>query len=58
MVVVVVEEPRGEYYGGQVAAPVFSRILDGGLRLLNVRPDDLPQLQVRSPEIKAAPDDA
>jgi cell division protein FtsI (penicillin-binding protein 3) len=58
MVVVVVEEPRGEYYGGQVAAPVFSRILDGGLRLLNVRPDDLPQLQVRSPELKAAPDDA
>jgi cell division protein FtsI (penicillin-binding protein 3) len=58
MVVVVVEEPRGEYYGGQVAAPIFSRILDGGLRLLNVRPDDLPQLQVRSPEIKAAPDDA
>jgi cell division protein FtsI (penicillin-binding protein 3) len=58
MVVVVVEEPRGEYYGGQVAAPVFSRIMDGGLRLLNVRPDDLPQLQVRSPEIKAAPDDA
>jgi len=58
MVVVVVEEPRGEYYGGQVAAPVFSRIMDGGLRLLNVRPDDLPQLQVRSPGLKAAPDDA
>lgn len=41
--VVVVDEPRGEdYYGGQVAAPVFSRIVSGALRLLAVAPDALP----------------
>ena len=39
--VVVLDEPRGkEYYGGQVAAPVFSRVMAGALRLLDVRPDD------------------
>ena len=38
--VVVVDDPRGtEYYGGKVAAPVFSRVMTGALRLLNVAPD-------------------
>ncbi len=38
--VVVIDEPGGEaYYGGQVAAPVFQRIVSGALRLLNVSPD-------------------
>ncbi len=41
--VVVVDEPQGEeYYGGEVAAPVFSRIMAGSLRLMNVAPDILP----------------
>ena len=40
--VVVINEPRdGEYYGGKVAAPVFSRVMAGALRLLNVAPDGL-----------------
>ncbi len=40
--VVIVDEPRGEdYYGGEVAAPVFSRIVGGTLRLLAVPPDGL-----------------
>ncbi|NIW24840.1 MAG: penicillin-binding protein 2 [Gammaproteobacteria bacterium] len=40
--VVIVDEPRGEdYYGGEVAAPVFSRIVGGTLRLLAVPPDAL-----------------
>ena len=39
--VVMVNEPRGkEYYGGLVAAPAFSRIMAGALRLMNVAPDD------------------
>jgi cell division protein FtsI (penicillin-binding protein 3) len=39
--VVVINEPSGEaYYGGQVAAPVFGRVMDSALRLLNVPPDD------------------
>jgi cell division protein FtsI (penicillin-binding protein 3) len=40
---VMIDDPRGEeYYGGQVAAPVFSRVMSGALRLTNVPPDDLP----------------
>ncbi len=43
VVVVVINEPKGdEHYGGQVAAPVFSRVASGAMRLLNVPPDDLP----------------
>jgi len=39
---VVVDQPQGEqYYGGEVAAPVFSRIMAESLRLLNVAPDNL-----------------
>ncbi len=38
--VVVVDAPKGnQYYGGEVAAPVFSRVMSESLRLLNVRPD-------------------
>ncbi len=39
-VVVVIDDPGGDlYHGGEVAAPVFSRIMKGALRLLNVPPD-------------------
>lgn len=42
VMVVVVDEPRGdEYYGGAVAAPVFSEVMAGALRLLDVMPDDV-----------------
>ncbi len=42
VMVVVVDEPRGdEYYGGAVAAPVFSEVMAGALRLLDVTPDDI-----------------
>jgi cell division protein FtsI (penicillin-binding protein 3) len=44
--VVIVDDPKGEqYYGGEVAAPVFSRIMAESLRLLNVAPDNLLPLQ-------------
>ena len=40
--VVVIDEPGGgKYYGGDVAAPVFSAVMAGALRLLAVPPDDL-----------------
>jgi len=40
--VVVIDEPSGgKYYGGDVAAPVFSSVVAGALRLLAVPPDDL-----------------
>ncbi len=41
--VVMIDEPSaGKYYGGQVAAPVFSTVMGGALRLLNVSPDEFP----------------
>jgi cell division protein FtsI (penicillin-binding protein 3) len=42
MVVMVNEPDNGRYYGGQVAAPVFSKVMSGALRLMAVPPDDLP----------------
>ena len=39
--IVAINDPTGEqYYGGQVAAPLFSTIMSGALRLLDVAPDD------------------
>ena len=36
-----IDEPSGDaYYGGQVAAPVFGRIVGEALRILGVPPDD------------------
>ncbi len=38
--VVAVDAPQsGEYYGGEVAAPVFARVMGDALRLLNVKPE-------------------
>ncbi|MSP27216.1 MAG: penicillin-binding protein 2 [Methylococcales bacterium] len=40
IIVVMIDEPSaGKYYGGLVAAPVFSKVMTGALRLLNVAPD-------------------
>ncbi|WP_371920861.1 peptidoglycan D,D-transpeptidase FtsI family protein [Pseudomonas sp. v388] len=41
-IVVVIDEPsKGGYYGGLVSAPVFSKVMSGTLRLMNVTPDNL-----------------
>ncbi|MGL5728308.1 MAG: penicillin-binding transpeptidase domain-containing protein, partial [Plesiomonas sp.] len=41
--VVVINEPQaGQYYGGAVSAPIFSAIMGGALRILNIAPDALP----------------
>jgi cell division protein FtsI (penicillin-binding protein 3) len=38
---VVIDEPSaGKYYGADVAAPVFSAVVGGALRLIGVPPDD------------------
>ena len=42
VVVVMIDEPQGAYYGGDVAAPVFANIVSGALRVLAVPPDALP----------------
>jgi cell division protein FtsI (penicillin-binding protein 3) len=42
---VVIDEPTsGAYYGGEVAAPVFSAVMSGALRLLAIPPDDLQRM--------------
>lgn len=41
---VVIDDPMtGGYFGGQVAAPVFSRVVAGALRLLGAPMDGVPQ---------------
>ncbi|MBV2134408.1 penicillin-binding protein 2 [Pseudomonas sp. MAP12] len=48
--VVVIDEPGGEgYYGGLVSAPVFSKVMGGALRLMNIAPDNLPPLPEAQP---------
>ena len=43
--VVMIDEPQGDqYYGGLVAAPVFSSVMAGALRLLDIPPVDLSAL--------------
>ncbi|WP_392566783.1 peptidoglycan glycosyltransferase FtsI [Utexia brackfieldae] len=38
--VVIIDNPKaGQYYGGSVSAPVFSRIMGGVLRTMNIEPD-------------------
>ena len=40
VVVAVIDEPtRHGYYGGAVAGPLFSKVAEGSLRLMNVPPD-------------------
>lgn len=40
VVAVMIDEPSaGKYYGGTVAAPVFSEVMSGALRLLSIPPD-------------------
>ena len=40
VVAVMIDEPsNGKYYGGEVAAPVFSETVQQSLRVLGVQPD-------------------
>jgi cell division protein FtsI (penicillin-binding protein 3) len=44
--VVMIDEPsQGEYFGGQVAAPAFARLMGETLRLMNISPDDIPAIK-------------
>jgi cell division protein FtsI (penicillin-binding protein 3) len=46
-VVIIMNEPGGnEHYGSQVAAPLFSRIVTGAMRILNVPPDDMENAEI------------
>jgi cell division protein FtsI (penicillin-binding protein 3) len=53
--VVVIDEPSGDlFYGGDVAAPVFSSVMSGALRLMGVAPDDLSDVSTAT-VVQAAP---
>jgi cell division protein FtsI (penicillin-binding protein 3) len=55
MVVAVSEPSAGKYYGGEVAAPVFSAVMEGALRLLNVAPDADPATDIRLAQAGGTP---
>ena len=53
IVAVMIDEPRaGKYYGGEVAAPVFSELVQQALRMKGVQPDMSvkPQIVLRTVE--------
>jgi len=52
---VLIDEPTGtEYYGGDVAAPVFAAVMSGALRLMGIAPDDLSRVAPAT-VVQAAP---
>jgi cell division protein FtsI (penicillin-binding protein 3) len=44
MAIMIDEPTQNGYYGGLVAAPVFSDVVSNALRILDIPPDDLPTL--------------
>jgi cell division protein FtsI (penicillin-binding protein 3) len=39
VIAVMIDEPKYKYYGGLVAAPIFSKVMAGTLRIYGVEPD-------------------
>ena len=61
VMVVMIDEPRnGEYFGGEVSAPVFSKVMAGAMRLLDVPPDSVEagRLVLDSPQNRQQRDTA
>ena len=57
VVAVMVDEPsKGVYYGGEVAAPVFSQVVQQTLRTLNVAPDLEVQPQIVGKPVPVEPE--
>ena len=54
VVAVMIDEPsKGVYYGGAVAAPVFSQVVQQTLRMMNVAPDIDVQAQINAKPVAA-----
>lgn len=54
--VVVINDPRtGEYFGGLVAAPTYSKVTSGALRLLRIPPDAVPAEQLAESAVAVPP---
>lgn len=48
-IAVMINEPDGDsYHGGNVAAPLFSTVAEGSMRILNVPPDDINPNTIRA----------
>ncbi|MEZ5447770.1 MAG: penicillin-binding transpeptidase domain-containing protein [Thiolinea sp.] len=45
VVAVQIDEPKNDDSGGRAAAPVFAKVMAESLRLLDIPPDDLPELK-------------
>ncbi len=53
VLVVTVDDPRGiDYYGGLVAAPVFSKVVEGALRFRDVPPDAIQTIELEAEPLK------
>jgi cell division protein FtsI (penicillin-binding protein 3) len=56
--IVVINDPSGkEYYGGLVAAPLFSKVMTGAMRILNIPPDDYQMMLVNAVDSGGVSDD-
>lgn len=53
--VVVIHNPQGVFYGALVSAPVFGKVMDGALRLLDVPPDAVQSWYAGSSDAVRAP---
>jgi cell division protein FtsI (penicillin-binding protein 3) len=47
--IIVLDEPQNDYFGGQVAAPVFSRIMEYALRMERVLPTNTAPMPAPAP---------
>ena len=59
-VLVIIDDPNGIYYGGQIAAPIAGEIFEQVLRYLNIKPlnnsfEGAPLKQAQAPQISAKP---
>lgn len=50
-VLIIIDDPKGVYYGGQIAAPIAGEIFEQVLRYLNVKPS-ANNLSLKEPETK------
>jgi cell division protein FtsI (penicillin-binding protein 3) len=53
VILVAIDEPRGEHYGGSIAAPVFKEIAESALRYMEVEPS-VPVRRVPIPATRLA----
>ena len=55
VVVVMLDQPHPQYYGGVVAAPVFSRVVKDALRYLEIKPANITEVK-RAVELQSVED--